>query len=489
MMQRSNSKLRPLGWFVIFVMPFLSGCFNMTPEFRQPDLGIETPQSFQLAAAEQTSNASVTLEDRWWEVFGDPDLNLLVDDVLQNNWDIKQAADRILETRYRYIQVRSDRFLTLDIEGGYDRRKTGGGRIDQGVTFDTFDIGLAAAYELDLWGRLASASDAAINEILQAEENQHTIAQTVVAETVNLYLQIEALERRLQIANQSVEAFRRSLEFVNIRFQRGLVSALDVRQARRILAGAEARIPQLEQDLGVNQQQLAVLLGRYPQTQPPRVQPEDYYQRLEPVPPGLPSELLLRRPDIRAAVAELKTLNERIGVAKARRFPTITLTGSYGYASGELGDLFQADGDFWNLTVGIFQPIFDSGRLKAGQKAAEARYRQQAAAYTNTVLTAFSEVEGALLARKKQLERRERFLKFLEEARATQRVAENRYILGLTNYLDVLDAQQTRFEAEDNLALVDLSVMANRVNLHRALGGGWAEPVPVEAEKIGWTIF
>jgi len=138
-------------------MPFLSGCFNMTPEFRQPDLGIETPQSFQLAAAEQTSNASVTLEDRWWEVFGDPDLNLLVDDVLQNNWDIKQAADRILETRYRYIQVRSDRFPTLDIEGGYDRRKTGGGRIDQGVTFDTFDIGLAAAYELDLWGRLASA--------------------------------------------------------------------------------------------------------------------------------------------------------------------------------------------------------------------------------------------------------------------------------------------------------------------------------------------
>ena len=134
------------------------------------------------------------------------------------------------------------------------------------------------AYEIDLWGRLAGASAAAWNEILQAEENRRTIAQTVVAETVNLYLQIEALERRIQIAHQSVEAFRKSLEFVNIRFRRGLVSALDVRQARRILAGAEARIPQLEQDFGENQQQLAVLLGRYPVTRPARTQPEEYYQ-------------------------------------------------------------------------------------------------------------------------------------------------------------------------------------------------------------------
>jgi multidrug efflux system outer membrane protein len=431
----------------------------------------------------------VQVDDRWWEAFGDPKLNQLVEDVLRNNWDIRQAAANVLETRYQHYQIRADRFPNLDIDGGYDRRKTGGGRIDQGVIFSNFDIGLAVAYELDLWGRLASASEAVWNEILQAEANRHTIAQTVVAETVNRYLQIEALERRIQIADQSVEAFRNSLAFVNIRFRRGLVSALDVRQARRILAGAEARRPQLEQDLGQNQQQLAVLLGRYPVTRPARTQPEEYYNRLGPVPPGLPSELLLRRPDIRSAVAQLKALNERIGVAKARRFPTITLTGSYGYASDELGDLIQNESEFWNLTLGIFQPIFDAGRLKAGQRAAEARYQQQAAEYTKTVLTAFSEVEGALLARRKQLERRERFLKFLEEARATQRVAQNRYLHGLTQYLEVLDAQQTRFEAEDNLALVDLSVLANRVDLHRALGGGWAQPEPVKSEKIGWTVF
>ncbi len=477
------------GIFLLLGMLILNACFSMTPEYQQPDLGFGAPENYQHVELKNTSTTPVQVDDRWWEAFGDPKLNQLVKDVLRNNWDIRQAAARVLETRYQHYQIRADRFPSLDVDGGYDRRKTGGGRIDQGVIFSNFDIGLAVAYEIDLWGRLASASEAAWNEILQAEENRRIIAQTVVAETVNRYLQIEALERRIQIAHQSVEAFRNSLAFVNIRFRRGLVSALDVRQARRILAGAEARIPQLEQDHGENQQQLAVLLGRYPVTQPPRTQPEEYYNSLGPVPPGLPSELLLRRPDIRSAVAQLKALNERIGVAKARRFPTITLTGSYGYASDELGDLIQNDSEFWNLTLSIFQPIFDAGRLKAGQRAAEARYQQQAAEYTKTVLTAFSEVEGALLAREKQLERRQRFLKFLEEARATQRVAENRYLHGLTQYLDVLDAQQTRFEAEDNLALVDLSVLINRVDLHRALGGGWAQPEPVESEKIGWTVF
>jgi multidrug efflux system outer membrane protein len=477
------------GILLLLGMLFLNACFSMTPDYQLPDLGFNAPENYQHNAHKTASTLSVQMNDRWWETFGDPKLNQLVENVLRNNWDIKQAAARVLETRYQHYQIRADRFPGLDVEGGYDRRKTGGGRIDQGVIFSNYDIGMAVAYEIDLWGRLASASEAAWNEILQVEENRRTIAQTVVAETVNRYLQIEALERRIQVAHQSVEAFRNSLEFVNIRFRRGLVSALDVRQARRILAGAEARIPQLEQDLGQNQQQLAVLLGRYPVTRPARTQPEEYYKRLDPVPPGLPSELLLRRPDIRSAVAQLKVLNERIGVAKARRFPTITLTGSYGYASDELGDLMQNDSEFWNLTLGIFQPIFDAGRLKAGQRAAEARYQQQAAEFTKIVLTAFSEVEGALLARKKQLVRRERFLKFLEEARATQRVAENRYFRGLTQYLDVLDAQQTRFEAEDNLSLVDLSVLTNRVDLHRALGGGWAQPEPVVPEKIGWTVF
>jgi multidrug efflux system outer membrane protein len=187
----------------------------------------------------------------------------------------------------------------------------------------------------------------------------------------------------------------------------------------------------------------------------------------------------MRRPDIRAAEKQLKALNERVGVAKAARLPTITLTGGYGWSSDDLSRLLRSENVLWNLTAGLAQPVFDAGRLKAGQRAAEAQYLQGVADYVKTVLDAFGEVESALLTRKQQLERRERELKFLEEARATQRVAEDRYTRGLVIYLDVLNAQITRYQAEDSLALVDLAIMRNRVALHRALGGGWAEPEPV----------
>ena len=459
----------------------LSGCFNLGPEYRQPDIGVSVPEEFQTAAVEK---AALQLEDRWWTVFEDPNLNDYVEECLANNWDIKQAAARVLESQAQFYQIRSDRFPSVGVEGSYDRRKTGGARIDAGIQFETYQLAFPASYEVDLWGQFANAAEAARNDILQQEENRRTIAQSVVAETINLYLQMETVERRIEIAYRSVEAFQKSVEFVSIRYRRGLVPILDLRQARRILAGAEARIPELQQDLGVIQQQLAILLGQYPTTEAAREQPEDYYRELPEIPPGLPSDLLLRRPDIRASEAQLVALNKRIGVAKAARFPSITLTGNLGYASGDLNDLLSTDRQFWSVTGSLTQPLFNAGRLKAGQRAAEARYEQAVAEYANTVLNAFAEVEEALLTREKQLERRRRFLIFLEEARATQRVAENRYIRGLTNYLDVLDAQQTRFTAEDNLVLVDLAILTNRVSLHRALGGGWAEPEPVEEKKV-----
>jgi multidrug efflux system outer membrane protein len=189
----------------------------------------------------------------------------------------------------------------------------------------------------------------------------------------------------------------------------------------------------------------------------------------------------MRRPDIRAAEARLRSLNELVGVAKAARLPRITLTGEYGWTSDDLNKLLRTDNIIWNLTAGIVQPVFDAGRLKAGQRAAEARYEQGAAEYVKAVLEAFADVERALLTRELQLDRREREIRFLTEARATQRVAENRYVKGLVNYLDVLNAQITRFQAEDSLVLVDLTILRNRVALYRALGGSWAEP---EALKI-----
>lgn len=461
---------------------FLYGCINLGPDYQRPDLGIQVPESYEFEPAEKQP---LEIADRWWEIFDDKELDQLVEDALKYNWDIKQAAARILEVRARYVQVRSNRFPAVDVGGLKDRRQVNGGQLRDNFIVDTYDLSAAASFELDLWSRLKKSSQAAWEDILREEESRRTVAQAVVAETISLYLNMEAVERRLQIAAQSIRAFRQSLQFVEIRYRRGLTSVLDVRQASRVLAGAETIVPQFEQDLGIIQQQLSILVGRYPETRAPRRQPEDYFIRLAPVPPGLPSDLLMRRPDIRAAEAQLRSLNDLVGVAKAARLPRITLTGEYGWTSDDLNKLLRTENIIWNLTAGIVQPVFDAGRLKAGQRAAEARYEQGVAEYVKAVLDAFGEVERALLTRELQLERREREITFLTEARATQRVAQNRYVKGLVNYLDVLNAQITRFQAEDSLVLVDLTILRNRVALYRALGGSWAEPEALKVRDDG----
>ena len=336
--------MRP--WIFLFGLSLilftsLSGCINLGPDYQRPDLDIEIPESFQNDQTEQTANP--VIEDLWWQDFDDAELNALVEEVLIRNWDLKQAAARIMEARAQYVQVSAERWPRVGVDYDWDRRRFGGVNVGRGETITTHQLTFPALFEIDLWSRLAKTSRAAWDDILVDEENRRTVAQTLVAETVNLYLQIEAVERRLQIAEQSIEAFKRSLQFVETRYRRGLVSILDVRQARRILAGAETRVPELQQQLGISQQQLSVLLGRYPQTRPARLQPEDYFRRPDAVPTGLPSTLLLRRPDIRAAEARLEALTERIGSAKAARFPAITLTGNYGWNADSTGNLFTSD--------------------------------------------------------------------------------------------------------------------------------------------------
>lgn len=468
-------------WLTLSIL--MVGCFNLTPDYQSPDLNTAVPPTYEQTPVELTLPL---IEDQWWQAFNDPKLSRLVDEALQNNWDLKQAAARVLEVRALYIQTRADLFPNIDIDALAERRRFGGGNIERAPTLNNYELSAPATFEIDLWSKLTSQTRAAWLDLLTEEENRRTIAQSVVAETISLYLQTEFFERRLQIAYQTVDTFERSLEFVNIRYRRGLTSELDVRQARRVLAEAQGLIPEIKQDLGTTQQQLAILIGRYPTTDPPRQQPDDYYKQLPPVPPGMPSELLLRRPDIRAAENRLKALNERVGAAIADRFPAITILGNYGWRNDEFNNLFDHISNIWNLTGTVTQPIFDAGRLKARQRAAEARFQQGVADYANTVLAAFSEVEGALLTRKRQLERRQWVNDFLSEARATQRVAQNRYIRGLVDYLDVLDAQRTRFQAEDDLVQVDLTLLTNRVSLYRALGGNWADPgmVPVRDDGI-----
>jgi multidrug efflux system outer membrane protein len=474
-----NRLFLSLGVLIAISMT-ISGCFKMGPDYHRPGLDFQVPGHYQYTPVELVLPEP---DDQWWRVFNDPELNLIVEQVLKNNLDIKSATAAVLEVRAQLVESRADRLPRVDLNAQGQRRQRPVIGLSRGESFttttDIYDFSLPATFEIDLWGRLARAEEAARANLLQAEENRRTVAQTVVAEAVTLYLQMESFERAIDIDIKLIESFRRSLNLVESRYRRGLSSVLDVRQARRLLAGAEATLPSLRQDLGTTQQALSVLLGRYPETRPPRLQPEDYYRRLAPVPPGLPSELLLRRPDIKAAEARLTALNALIGVAKASRFPRITLTGDYGYSSDDLDRLFKPESELWTIAAGIAQPLFDAGKLQAAQRAAEARYQQGVAEYAKTVLTAFAEVEGAFLTREEQLKRREYVVTFLLEAREAQRIAESRYGKGLTDFLTVLDTQRTRFEAERDLLEVDFALLNNRVNLHRALGGGWGDPGPV----------
>jgi multidrug efflux system outer membrane protein len=457
---------------------------NLGPKFQQPDLGVQVPAHYEYSPKEKIK---VEAEDRWWRVFNDPELDRIAEEALTNNLDIKRATAAVLEVRAQLVETRADRFPTVGIDADAQRQQRPVIGIIPGQTFSTtstsYTLSLPATFEVDLWGRLARAEEAARANLLQAEENRRTVAQTVVADSISLYLQMESLERQIDITKKRIESFRRSLTLVESRYKRGLSPVLDVRQARRVLAGAESILPILQQELGITQQQLAVLLGHYPETRPPRHQPDDYYNRLEPIPPGLPSEILLRRPDLRAAEAQLKSLNAQVGVNKASRFPRIALTGSYGYSSAELNQLLKPESELWSIAAGLAQPLFDAGKLKAGQRAAEARYQQGVAEYAKAVLNAFAEVEGAFLTREEQLKRRVYVVNFVVNARAAQRVAEIRYARGLVDYLTVLDTQRTRFQGEIDLVEVDFAILNNRVTLHRALGGGWADPGPVTVKN------
>lgn len=463
------------------------GCLTLGPDYERPPLPDQPPLAWSAAPLADQAYAA---QGRWWEHFNDPELDRLVERALARNQDMAQAAARVMELEAAYGISRAERWPHVNLQGTASKSRANAGASALGVylgpqSTESYNLSLAASFELDLWGRLARLEEAARAELLSADETRLTVAQGVVAGVVTTYLQIESLERRLQVSAQSRQAYRKSVDLVEGRYRRGLATVLEVRQARRTLAEAEAQVPQLEQELAKAQQALKVLTGDYPAIAPARAQPDDYFPELTQVPAGLPSALLARRPDVRAAEANLKSLNARVGAALAARFPSITLTGSWGYASSDLHTLIEPANELWSLSAGLLQPLFNAGLLEQRQRAAEARLAQGVAAWAKTVLEAFQEVEAALLTRQKQLARRGLVRNALAEARATQRVAQDRYLRGLVGYLDVLEAQQTRYRLESELVLTELSILTNRVTLHRALGGDWAQPQQARKAAAG----
>ena len=451
--------------FWVFIS-LLCACGPKPPAGRKP---LTPPKTYYFSP----TLAEVSFPDRWWETLGDPLLNRLVSELLTQNLDLLEASRRLEEARARVKFSRAARFPRLDFSFRGDKQRTvvlapyfrGGGYVT-----GRFTGSLAASYEVDLWKRLSRAEKAARLSLLAAEEDRLALAQSLVAELVSRYLEARYLSCQLEATQKELEAERAYLRVLGRRYAEGLVSASVLEQEKRLLAGLEIMVPELEERLLKTRQEISLLLGRYPA---PLEVTGSCALDLPPPPPGLPSELLLRRPDVRAARARVLSAAEEVAVKQTARFPHLTLTATEGRLSNALKNFLTRRHRFWELAFSLTQPIFDAGALRAEKEAAQARFRQAEATYARTVLQAFFEVETGLLAEEKGRERWRLRKRQEEAAQAEEEILRVRYEKGMVEVLDYLKAKHLLWERRRERLAAELSLLLNRVSLYRALGGSW----------------
>ena len=459
------------------VWTLASGC-AIGPNYERPELA--PPEAFRGETA-PAAEAFVDLLP-WWEIFGDPVLVALTTDSLENNLDLAAAVARV-ETSESFVGVvRSE----LVPQVGYEA-EAGRSRTSKNVAFGDGDPrslffgALNLAWEIDVWGRIRRATEAARAEMLASEAFQRAVRLSLVAGVAQAYFELRELDAELEISRRTAESFVGTRDLFARQFQGGTASRLEVERAEAALAQTEAQIPDIERLIVAKENEISVLLGRAP-GEIPRGAPLDA-QEIPPVPTGLPSALLERRPDIVFAEETLVASNARVGVALAGFFPRIGLTSVYGRQSENLADLVKKGSGVWSIAGLAAGPIFEGGRnwylFSASKSEKEAALRD----YEQSVLLGFQEVSDALVAREKLALARAHQERAVASLQESVRLALVRYRGGLSNYIEVLDAQQELFPAELLLARFDLEEMLSLTRLYRALGGGWSidevPPAPV----------
>ena len=476
----------------------LSGC-AVGPDYVRPELGTSPPAE-QWASADPAADPAPTLADalptgtgqadenwRWWESFGDPVLNDLVLEALAHNNDLDAATGRVLEAQALLGGSKSALLPTVELGAMASRSKT-----SSELTFPLFSpysnnysVTGTARWEVDLWGKLRRGKEAAVASLMASEQDRRSFAQVLIANVTLTWLQVKELQLQVDLSERTVANFTEHLTTVSDRYQRGLVSALDFRLAKQNLAASQAAGPPLRQELAAARRRLEILAGRYPAgtilNTSPGGESDGSVGRtalprpLDPVPAGLPSELLERRPDLLAAEARLHAATASIGQAKAALYPRISLTADGGSKTRELADLFTQPTEAWSLVSNLFMPVLNRGATQAQIKAAEARTQQAVAGYRSAVLQAFAEVENTL-DQDRNLTLQEEFLvDSVDQARNSLTLAEDRYARGLDNLLITLDTQRRLYTSESQLLSVQRARRAARVNLILALGGPWAD--------------
>ena len=454
-----------------------SGC-TLGPNYRRPQVAV--PANFRAPAPLPQPDATSLADAKWFEVFRDERLKDLIHTALAQNYDLRDAAARIEEARANLGVTRSNQFPQASATGEVEfTRLSRDGQLPLPAGFVTNQnrnwgsAGLnLLSYEIDLWGRLRRSTEAARANLLNAEENRKAVMSALVAEVAADYFQLQQLDYELEISQRTLETRRESLRLVLDRQGGGVATLLDRRQAEELVSSAAQNIPVLQQQIEQTENRISLLLGRNPEGV---IRGHGFMEQEVPpeVPAGLPSALLDRRPDIRAAEQALVAANANIGVAKAAYFPQISLSGFLGGQSTRLASLFSGPNGAWTFVPQITQPIFTAGRIKSGVRFAEADRDRALIAYERSIQTAFAETSDALIAHQRTREswvEQENLVTALQDRK---RLAYVRYSGGVDTQLNALDADRDLFQAELTLAQIRYGELLSVVQLYKALGGGW----------------
>jgi len=479
--------MRPFQMAGIALVALLSsaaGACTVGPDYKRP--AVSTPAEWRSPGEGVGSLADFG----WWELFEDPILRELIREAIEENRDLQVAVARVAEARAQLGIARAALFPQLDAQASYANQRFSQQSFPLNIfppssaalvtQQDFFRTNLDLTFELDLWGRLRRATEAARADLLASDDNRRTVLTTLVSDIAQGYFDLLELDREAEIARQTLASRRASLDLVRKRFDVGLTSELDVRRAEGEVTVAAAVVPEVDRRVAQTENRLSVLLGRNPGPIPRGAPLDD--QRLAPsVPAGLPSDLIERRPDVQQAEQRMVAANARIGQAKADFFPRISLTGMFGVESAALSDLFTKPARVWQVGPAMTVPIFHGGRIASNVRVTEAREQQAVVQYGQTIQQAFREVDDALVFHRAAREIRSEREARVTTARRTVTLATLRYENGLAGYLDVLDAQRQLFAAEIDLASSWRDQLIAVVQVYRALGGGWQLP-PSPAE-------
>ena len=449
------------------------GC-TVGPRYKRPTVAV--PGSYRGAAPEQAAPPPTTSlgDQKWWDVFQDEQLRALIHSALQQNYDVRIAASHVLEAQAQLGITRADQFPALSAGAAIADVRTAQSKFLPAFETSTGQVNVSAAWELDFWGKFRRATEAARANLLATEWARQEVVSTLVANVAAAYFQLRALDLELEISKRTLSSRQESLRLTRILADGGSTSLLDVRQAEQLVFTASAEVPALEQQIEQQENVLSILLGQNP-ADVPRGQTLTEQRQPPEIPAGLPSTLLERRPDLREAEEQLIAANAEIGVARAAYFPQISLSGTSGFQSSALSNLFTGPAGAWSFGASLTQPIFTAGRLRSGVRLAEARQETALLVYQQSIQTAFRSVSDALVAYRKTREFRvqEEFL--FQSAQDAARLSHMRYTGGVTGYLEVLTNETNAFSAELALVQARQNELLTLVQLYQALGGGWQQ--------------